>query len=237
MRDPIVCGLALAPVALDAMITLLGKTELAGLCCDRFGTVNSENAVIGRKGSYAKGIARRQEILDRAIEVFAKRGAEGASLRRIAQAIGVSHGTLLHYFDSREQMLIAVYEHAESKWQINAQSDPSASAVDLMAEAAIRNAGVPGMVELYSMLVAASLEADNRVGKEFFTDRFEVVRAELVERLERGQVAGHVRVDVDLRDIATLIAAASDGLQIQWLLKPSIDLERVLRTFAVLLAP
>ena len=57
---------------------------------------------IGRAGSYSKGIARRQEILDRAIEVFRQRGADGTSLRRIAQAIGVSHGALLHYFSSRE---------------------------------------------------------------------------------------------------------------------------------------
>ncbi len=202
-----------------------------------FETVNSENPIIGRQGSYAKGIARRQEILDRAIEVFAKRGAEGTSLRRIAQALGVSHGTLLHYFDSREQLLIAVYEHAENKWKIDAMADERASAVDVMAEAAIRNVRVPGMVELYSMLVAASLEAENRDGKEFFTSRFEGVRAVLVERLSRGQMDGSVRADVSPQDIATLIASASDGLQIQWLLKPSIDLERVLRTFTTLLTP
>ena len=70
---------------------------------------------IGRAGSYSKGIARRQEILDRAIEVFRERGADGTSLRRIAEAIGISHGALLHYFSSREELLVAVYEHAEHR--------------------------------------------------------------------------------------------------------------------------
>lgn len=37
--------------------------------------------------------------------------------------------------------------------------------------------------------------------------------------------------------MAALIIAASDGLQIQWLLEPSIELERTLETFAVLFAP
>ena len=37
-----------------------------------------------QRGTYAKGIARRQEILDRAIEVFAERGADRTSLRAIA---------------------------------------------------------------------------------------------------------------------------------------------------------
>jgi AcrR family transcriptional regulator len=45
--------------------------------------------------------------------VFRERGADGTSLRRIAEAIGVSHAALLHYFDSREQLLVAVYAHAE----------------------------------------------------------------------------------------------------------------------------
>ncbi|MGO1855018.1 MAG: helix-turn-helix domain-containing protein, partial [Microbacterium sp.] len=65
-------------------------------------------SVIGRQGAHAKGVARRQEILDRAIDVFRERGADGTSLRRIAEAIGVSHAALLHYFDSREQLLVAV---------------------------------------------------------------------------------------------------------------------------------
>ena len=56
---------------------------------------NDTPQVIGRAGAYEKGVARRQEILDRAIEVFRQRGADGTSLRRIAGAIGVSHGALL----------------------------------------------------------------------------------------------------------------------------------------------
>lgn len=41
------------------------------------------------RGAYAKGIARRQEILDRAIEVFAARGADRTSLRAIAKDVEV----------------------------------------------------------------------------------------------------------------------------------------------------
>jgi hypothetical protein len=46
-----------------------------------------------------------------------------------------------------------------------------------------------------------------------------------------------VRDDVDPEQMAALIVAASDGLQIQWLLEPSVELERTLETFSVLLAP
>ena len=39
----------------------------------------------------------------------------GLLARSTAQALGVSHAALIHYFDSREQVLIAMYEHAEAK--------------------------------------------------------------------------------------------------------------------------
>ncbi len=189
--------------------------------------------VIGRQGSYAKGVARRIEILDRAIEVFADRGASGASLRRIAESLGVSHAALLHYFDSREQLLVAVYERAESRRLADPDANPDA--VDLIVRAAMDNAQVPGLVELYTTLLAASIEAGDSISRQYFTDRFERVRIALTERLARDQRDGRMRSDVDAADVAALIVAASDGLQVQWLLDPSIQLDRTLQTFAKLM--
>ena len=192
---------------------------------------------IGRAGSYSKGIARRQEILDRAIEVFRERGADGTSLRRIAQAIGVSHGALLHYFSSREELLVAVYEHAEHRRDLDKERDDPERSVDVMANAALSNLEVPGLVQLYSTLVATALEVEAGPAKEYFTARFERVRDSLEGQLREDQAAGIVRGDVDPARTAALIVAASDGLQIQWLLEPSIALQETLETFAVLLAP
>lgn len=195
-----------------------------------------DETVIGRRGLQPKGVARRQEILDRAIEVFRERGADGTSLRRIAEAIGVSHAALLHYFDSREQLLVAVYAHAEI--QRNASADPAVTpGVDTMIDAAIANVDVPGLVQLYTTLLAASLEAGNDVGREFFSARFERVREELTTSFRQQQADGDIRDDVPAEDLAALLIAASDGLQIQWLLEPSIGLSETLRTFGRLLAP
>ncbi|WP_430539267.1 TetR/AcrR family transcriptional regulator [Microbacterium dauci] len=193
-----------------------------------------EDAVIGRRGLQPKGVARRQEILDRAIEVFRDRGADGTSLRKIAEAIGVSHAALLHYFDSREQLLVAVYAHAEHH-----HIDPPelVAGIDTMVHAATRNVEVPGLVTLYSTLLAASLESRNEVGREFFTNRFERLRGELTTSLRAQQEEGTVRTDVSAEHLAALLIAASDGLQIQWLLDPSVGLESTLRAFGALLHP
>lgn len=190
--------------------------------------------MLGRRGSRPKGVARRQEILDRAIEVFRERGADGTSLRKIAEAIGVSHAALLHYFDSREQLLVAVYAHAESRRVNPPDLIPG---IDTMIHAATTNVKVPGLVQLYSTLLAASLESRSEVGRAFFSSRFDGLRATLADSLRRQQEEGAVRDDVSAEDLAALIIAASDGLQIQWLLEPSIGLESTLRTLGELLRP
>jgi hypothetical protein len=92
-------------------------------------------------------------------------------------------------------------------------------------------------VQLYSTLVATSLESEKGPAKEFFTVRFKRLREELAARLREDQAEGRVRADVDAEHMAALIISASDGLQIQWLLEPSIPLERALGVFEVLLAP
>ena len=77
------------------------------------------------RGSYPKGVARRQEILDRAIAVFAQRGSERTSLRAIARDVGVTHAALSHYFGSLEELLVEVYR--ESARQLGAD-DPAPDA-------------------------------------------------------------------------------------------------------------
>lgn len=188
---------------------------------------------LGRSGAYSKGVARRQEILDRAIDVFAERGAEGASLRSIARALGVSHAALLHYFDSREQLLVAVYDHANKR----RTPAPEAGALETLTVSAAHNTAVPGLVELYTTLVATSLKADSATAREYFTDRFARLRGELAQRLRTEQADGRVRADCDPDQVAALLIAASDGLQVQWLLDPSIPLADVLGALGGLLTP
>jgi AcrR family transcriptional regulator len=48
--------------------------------------------------------ARREEILDAALEVFGEQGFARARLEDVAQRAGVSKGTLYLYFDSKEKL-------------------------------------------------------------------------------------------------------------------------------------
>lgn len=184
--------------------------------------------------SYAKGVARRQEILDRAIEVFAVKGSAGTSLRAIAEAIGVSHAALLHYFGSREELLIEVLREDERRRNVSPERK---QIVGMMVRAAERNVTIPGLVALYTSMLAGSLEADREHSREYFSSRFARIRAELIELIAEGQRTGTVRDDLDPAAMAALVIAASDGLQIQWLLEPEVDIAQSLDLLHRILEP
>ena len=175
------------------------------------------------RGAYAKGVARRQEILDSAIEVFAQRGADRTSLRAIAERVGVTHAALLHHFGSLERLLVEVYRESARRLEADDPVPDEISPVELMRLSAQRNRAVPGMVQLYTTLVATALEEGHPAATGFATERFAAVRASLAEQIRGRQADGRIRADVDADQVAALVIAASDGLQTQWLLDPEVD--------------
>ena len=178
--------------------------------------------------SYRKGPARRAEILSKAIGLFAAHGVE-ASLRAIGDAIGVSHAALRYYFASRDELLVEVYRTHEGSRHGEVVAE-GASAVELMELSAERNRAIPGLIELYATLTTDALQAQRHpVTREFIQARFRRVRADLARRIREDQAAGLLDASLDADDAAALVAAASDGLQLQWLLHPNdVDIRRSL---------
>jgi len=55
-----------------------------------------------------KNMQRRQDLLKVATEVFATQGYSSATVRNIADNVGVFSGSLYHYFESKEQILTEI---------------------------------------------------------------------------------------------------------------------------------
>lgn len=53
---------------------------------------------------------RRDEILDSAAKVFAKRGYAGTDLQVVAESLGVGKGTIYRYFPSKEELFLAAVD-------------------------------------------------------------------------------------------------------------------------------
>ena len=194
-----------------------------------------DDAALPRRG-YRKGAERRTQILDETIRMVAEQGVDASSLRSVADALGITHAALRHYFPSRDELLLAVYREHEVREQ--GAPDRMKSAIGDMRESASRNRAVPGLVQLYTTLAADAVQEGHPATREFMRERFTRLRADLAELIEADQASGRLRADLDPVDLASLSIAASDGLQVQWLLDPdAVDGERVLRLLEQIVPP
>ncbi len=150
--------------------------------------------------------ARRREILAGARACFARHGYEGATVRRLEEATGLSRGAIFHHFRDKESLFLAV-----------AQDDAAA-----MVETVARDGLVQVMRDLLAGTdVAGWLGTQLEVSRRLRTDaefagrwaeRSEAVAKATRERLERQREAGVLRTDVPVDVLQRFLELAYDGL-------------------------
>jgi AcrR family transcriptional regulator len=59
---------------------------------------------------------RRAQLLDAAARLFRERGYHATSMRDIAKTVGMLSGSIYYHFDSKEEMLVAVYEEGARRF-------------------------------------------------------------------------------------------------------------------------
>jgi AcrR family transcriptional regulator len=180
------------------------------------------------RGPYRNGIRRREQIVASASDVFARHGYANASLREIARRVGVTPAALLRHFDSKEELLLAVLD----KWD-----DDNASTRTIFEErppmehfaALVRTMEShhdhPGLIELFLTLCAEAWDPSHPA-HDWVTGRYrrvvETGLRSLRWAIERGDIAPMSEAAIE-NESRTLFAVM-DGLELQWLTDPSVDL-------------
>jgi len=187
-----------------------------------------------KKGPYAKGIAKREEILDTALDVFAEKGYRRASLRRIAEAVGLSQAGLLHHFSSKEQLFSEVLrKRDEVDVRIAGSSERDAlgeNPFGTLVDVVHRNAQVPGLVLLYAT-VSVDAADDDHPGHDYFVSRYRDFIAQLENHVRAEQSAGRIDAALDAHQIARIGIAVADGMQVQWMLDDHADMAQAIEYF------
>lgn len=192
-----------------------------------------------RRGSYAKGIAKREEILERALEVVGREGYAGASVRAIADAVGLSQAGLLHYFDSKEELFTEILRKRD---EVDAALFGSADAASATADelrdgyvAVVRhNTEVPGLVHLFSRLAVDAADPAHPA-HDYFLSRGAELRAVYLDALQRAQRDGTLTSEVDAETLVRIVQAVADGMQLQWMLDPEVDMAATIAAVFTLL--
>ncbi|WP_349866677.1 helix-turn-helix domain-containing protein [Leifsonia sp. WHRI 6310E] len=191
---------------------------------------------MAQRGSYAKGVAKREEILSTALDVIAREGYGGASVKALADAAGLSQAGLLHYFDSKDELFTEILRKRDDL-DLETYRSESGDPFRVFLRVMRHNAEVPGLVELYTRLAAEASDHAHPAHR-FFRARRATMRALFDGMVEDGKRAGRHPADLDTAAFGTILNAAADGLQTMWLQDPTIDmaaeLERLLVALGVL---
>ena len=95
--------------------------------------------------------AREEEILAAAARIFREKGYHGASVRDIAESVGLLKGSLYHYIRSKEELLARLFEGAlqETVRELEEIASRDASATERLRD----------MVRAYALSVTANLDS------------------------------------------------------------------------------
>lgn len=200
------------------------------------GTVVPARAA-GRRGPYAKSEQRLREIIDAATSVFAAHGYHGGSLRDIARQLDVGLTSITHHFGSKYELLEAVLDNADH----TGSSDFDADCRDIgVMTATIRrvrsNIERPGLARLLATLSAESSSADHPA-HDWFVQRYRRKIDALADAFAHDQRLGRLNRGHDPHLLSTLLTGAWDGIQLQWLIDPSTDIERAMTAFFACATP
>lgn len=180
------------------------------------------------RGQYAKGVAKRDEILASALDVIARNGYRRTSVRELADEVGLSQAGLLHYFSSKEELFQEILrkrdevDAAHFEIELGDQLD-AIDPIDGLIKVVRHNTEVPGLVQLYAQI---STEAGDPAhpAHDFFVQRYESFRELFSAAIRAQQAAGEIAPDADAELLSNIILAVADGLQTQWMLDPTIDM-------------
>jgi AcrR family transcriptional regulator len=183
----------------------------------------------------ARGLARQEQILDVAFELFATLGVRATTIAAVAERVGLSEAGLLHHFPSKDDLLLAVLNRADASFTDTEAwvAEPRGGLESLRRLPATAHvlADRPMLARLRAIVSAESIVQDG-AARRYVQQRTEIIRQVLAESLDAGVQRGELRSDIDPAIRATEIVAFMEGIQVQWMLDPEhIDFVKSYESF------
>lgn len=181
------------------------------------------------RGPYKNGIRRRQQIIENASAAFALQGYSGATLREIAQRVGVTPGAVLAHFHDKEELLLAVLDRFTHETQSIHESGATGLAWFLGYPALIRyQMAHPGLNELFLTLATESWDPAHPA-HDWVAEHYDSLVGDALRNLRIAVEAGDVApmTDGQMRTEVRSLYATMDGLQLQWLNGRSFEVGEV----------
>lgn len=192
------------------------------------------------RGPYQSGLARREAILDAAVDLLAEVGYHGMSLRDVARHVGISHPGVIYHFPSKEALLMSVVQRYETQVGFDLDHLEKLDALpvlDTLLEVTSRLNENPMIIEVECMMM---VEASSEIhpAHDHYMRRSERLLSVLKRVWSRLQQDGKVAATEDPTHLAEIQAAVYYGIMIHWLYDREFDAaEELARYFLSVFLP
>lgn len=169
---------------------------------------------------------RRNQILDAALQIFARRGIYQSRMDDIVKEAGLSKGAIYWYFKSKDELVMALMERLmqRSRQDLDLlrqveQPVPQriAQLADLLAEQLAQFVHLHSIVFEFYALAARSSEA-HRFFQRYYGEYGAALAGLIAQGIERGELR-----PVDPVSAARSLIGLFEGLALLWALDPQLD--------------
>jgi AcrR family transcriptional regulator len=182
-----------------------------------------------------KGQKSRRELMEIAIDCFARFGFQGSSVDRIARMAGVTKGAIYYHFRDKEDLLAAAVADRIAEFEARVQracedADPL-QALCRIAEVCADHATSNDRPRFIITLMVEAIETNEEISNQL-RDMMRRFRAFVRNWIKQGQEAGAIRGDRDARAVAAGYVSWILGAEIQFYQDPQhFDFRAALSVF------
>ena len=181
----------------------------------------------------------KNKIVRTAFELFVEKGFTDVSIDQVMSEVGITKGAFYYHFKSKEELLIEVistylFSYLDGMLEVLRSSCGSAKdKINIFSHAVFDfqdnvNEEMNGMELDFRSFYFLLMEGVKKFAP--LTERYALfhrtVREAIQEILEQGKEEGTVSEDGNSADMAFLIMSVAEGLLLQWVVNPNIDIHR-----------
>jgi TetR/AcrR family fatty acid metabolism transcriptional regulator len=163
---------------------------------------------------------KRDAILRAAIDIFAERGYFNAQVADVARAAGVAAGTVYLYFESKDDLLVSIFERSmrdglsHSRAAVADLADPPERLRRLARAHLARLGNDRNLAIVFQVELRQSTKFMERFSSSLLRDYLGLIR----EAIADGQRDGVFRADIKPTSAAKMLFGALDEMATNWIL-------------------
>lgn len=152
--------------------------------------------------------SRRQEVAAAAARLIAEQGLDALTTRALAKSLGCSIGVLSHYFNNKDEIVLAAFYWADERIDLRIQEAMVAKELSIQSLMPLIWEGLPLTEESdlewkvrFNLYTYAFTESSLRQAQREKLDQFRALMESLIRQL---QASGEIRTDTDAKLITRI---------------------------------